>query len=79
MRAGRARPGAEDRPAGLCLRLAVCRLALPAGTPVVLDDALVCFDDTRLRRALDALQFEAQTRQILLLTCQSREENILHP
>lgn len=63
----------------LALRLAVCRLALPAGTPVVLDDALVCFDDTRLRRALDALQFEAQTRQILLLTCQSREENILHP
>ena len=63
----------------LALRLAVCRLALPAGTPVVLDDALVCFDDTRLRRALDALQFEAQTRQILLLTCQSREERILHP
>lgn len=63
----------------LALRLAVCRLALPAETPVVLDDALVCFDDTRLRRALDALQFEAQTRQILLLTCQSREENILHP
>ena len=63
----------------LALRLAVCRLALPAGTPVVLDDALVCFDDTRLRRALDALQAEAQTRQILLLTCQSREEHILHP
>ena len=63
----------------LALRLAVCRLALPAETPVVLDDALVCFDDTRLRRALDALQFEAQTRQILLLTCQSREERILHP
>lgn len=62
----------------LALRLAVCRLALPAGTPVVLDDALVCFDDTRLRRALDALQAEAQTRQILLLTCQSREERILH-
>ena len=32
-----------------------------------------------VRRALDALQFEAQTRQILLLTCQSREANILHP
>ena len=63
----------------LALRLAVCRLALPAGTPVVLDDALVCFDDTRLRRALDALRSEAQTRQVLLLTCQSREENILHP
>ena len=63
----------------LALRLAVCRLALPAGTPIVLDDALVCFDDTRLRRALDALQSEAQTRQILLLTCQSREERILHP
>ena len=63
----------------LALRLAVCRLVLPTGTPIVLDDALVCFDDTRLRRALDALQTEAQTRQILLLTCQSREESILHP
>ena len=36
MRAGRARPGAEDRPAGLCLRLAVCRprASVPSFGPV---------------------------------------------
>lgn len=57
----------------LALRLAVCRLALPEGTPLVLDDALVCFDDARLRSALTLLRGLGATRQILLFTCQSRE------
>ncbi len=57
----------------LALRLAICRLALPADTPVVLDDALVCFDDARLKNALAVLRQEAQARQILLFSCQSRE------
>lgn len=58
----------------LALRLAVCRLALPEDAPLVLDDALICFDDARLQNALAVLRELAKTRQILLFTCQSREE-----
>ena len=61
----------------LALRLAICELALPEGTPLVLDDALVCFDDVRLQTALAVLRQEAATRQILLFTCQSRESAAL--
>ncbi len=59
----------------LALRLALCRLALPeeGAAPVVLDDALVRFDDARLALALDVLSELAQERQVLLFTCQSRE------
>ena len=60
----------------LSLRLAMARVLTP-GAPLVLDDALVRFDDTRLRSVLDILQEESQTRQVLLFTCQSREEEIL--
>ena len=60
----------------LALRLAIAHLALPADTPLVLDDALVYFDDTRLASALAVLREEAQTRQILLFTCQAREQKI---
>ena len=58
------------------LRLAIAHLALPADAPLVLDDALVYFDDARLKAALDTLRAEAQTRQILLFTCQEREQKI---
>lgn len=59
----------------LALRLALCRLALPETQtpPVVLDDALVCFDDARLSLALEVLGELARERQVLLFTCQSRE------
>ncbi len=60
----------------LSLRLAVAE-ALMAGGPLILDDALVRFDDTRLKAALALLQQEAQTRQILLFTCQTREKSLL--
>ena len=61
----------------LSVRLAVCRLLLPEDAPVVLDDALAMFDDDRLRLALRLLQREAENRQILLFTCQSREKQCL--
>ena len=61
----------------LAVRLAICRLSLGTGTPLVLDDALLRFDDARLARALAVLQEEAASRQILLFTCQSRESTIL--
>ena len=56
----------------LALRLAVARELTP-DAPFVLDDALVRFDDTRHAVAMALLRREAEDRQILLFTCQSRE------
>ena len=63
----------------LAVRLAICDMVLPAEKHVslILDDALVSFDDTRLRAALDYLLAESAQRQILLFTCQGRERNYL--
>lgn len=57
------------------VRLAICDMVLPTDqhAPLVLDDALVSFDDTRCAAALEVLAQIAQKRQILLLTCQHRE------
>lgn len=59
----------------LAVRLAICDLVLPAekNIPLVLDDALINFDDTRCANALELLLRESEKRQILLLTCQHRE------
>ena len=51
----------------LALRLAMTRLLLPAETPLVLDDALLTFDEERTASALQVLRQEA--RQVILLTC----------
>ena len=61
----------------LAVRLAICHAILPSDTPLVLDDALVNFDDDRLQQALVLLAEEAKTRQILLFTCQNREKTAL--
>lgn len=63
----------------LAVRLAICELALPEGEPcpVILDDALVNFDDERCRCALEVLHEMAQTRQILLFTCHGRELSLM--
>ena len=59
----------------LAVRLAICDMVLPADkrVPLILDDALVSFDDERLHAALDYLLDESRNRQILLFTCQKRE------
>lgn len=59
----------------LALRLAVCDLALPDDElcPMILDDALVNFDEQRLARALELLRKIAQRRQVLLFSCHERE------
>mgnify|MGYP004465693185 FL=1 len=59
----------------LAVRLAICDMVLPADrrVPLILDDALVTFDDDRLHAALDYLLDESRNRQILLFTCQKRE------
>ena len=57
----------------LALRLAVAEELTP-NAPLILDDALVRFDDQRLRSALEILSEEAQQKQVILFTCQSREK-----
>jgi len=59
----------------IALRLAVAEELTP-DAPLVLDDALVRFDDRRLKNILALLQQMAQQRQILLFTCQSREKTL---
>lgn len=63
----------------LAVRLAICGLVLDAdkSVPLVLDDALVRFDDARCAQALELLLEESRRRQILLLTCQHREARCL--
>ena len=60
----------------LALRLAVSGELTPQA-PLILDDALVRFDDGRLKAALEILRAEAESRQVLLFTCQSREKELL--
>lgn len=59
----------------LAVRLAVCEMVLPddRAVPIVLDDALAEFDNSRCAAALHLLRREAEHRQILLFTCHSRE------
>lgn len=67
----------------LATRLAVCEMVLPPeqNAPLILDDALITFDDERLRKTLDYLARLGERRQILLFTCQNREAAYLsgHP
>lgn len=58
------------------LRLAVAEELTP-NAPLVLDDALVRFDDKRLAGAMEILKEAAQSKQILLFTCQEREAKLL--
>ena len=60
----------------LALRLALSETLAPEA-PLILDDALVRFDDQRLQAALEVLKELSQTRQVILFTCQSRENNLL--
>lgn len=63
----------------LAVRLAMCELTLPQGEPcpILLDDALDAFDDGRAELALECLLKLAESRQILLFSCHSREEKLL--
>ncbi len=60
----------------LALRLAVAE-ALTPQAPLILDDALVRFDDDRLTAALEILREQSKQRQVILFTCQERERKIL--
>jgi hypothetical protein len=56
------------------VRLGFGRLLAEAGTaaPLILDDALVYSDDTRIERMFEALKLAAQSHQVLVLTCRER-------
>ena len=56
----------------LSVRLALCKLTVPEA-PILLDDALCAFDDARTELALKTLAKLSDQRQILLLSCHSRE------
>ena len=60
----------------LALRLAVAGELTPEA-PLVLDDAFVRFDDDRLKEALNILNQSGKDKQVILFTCQSREQKIL--
>lgn len=59
----------------LAVRLAVCQLTLAGEEPppLVLDDALADFDDSRMELALSLLRELGAERQILLFSCHGRE------
>ena len=57
----------------LALRLAVWEVLAPE-CPIILDDALIRFDQERMERALELLKELSEKRQILLFSCQEREK-----
>lgn len=56
------------------VRLAFARLLADSGrpTPLILDDALVYSDDTRIESLFSALQQAAGVHQVIVFTCRSR-------
>ncbi len=67
----------------LAVRLAVADLCLSKGelSPIILDDALISFDQHRMEYALDLLAEIGDKRQIILFSCHGREGKYLrnHP
>ena len=61
----------------LALRLAVWEVLSP-DSPLILDDALVRFDQGRMEKAMELLKELSENRQILLFSCQDREKNYLN-
>lgn len=57
----------------LALRLAVAEELTPEA-PLILDDALVRFDDERMKAALKILHTIAEEKQVICFTCQKREK-----
>ena len=55
----------------LALRLAVLDVVLPPrpAVPVILDDALLTFDEERMAAALAVLRQVGQRRQVILFSC----------
>ncbi len=62
----------------LGLRTALCDIILDGGKfPLIFDDSFIHLDDERLRATMDYLGSRTGDRQIIILSCQAREEKIL--
>lgn len=62
------------------LRLALIRFFSDHGSirlPLILDDSLIHFDESRLQESINLLGQMAQEHQVILCTCQDRERRIL--
>ena len=59
----------------LALRLAVAEELTPEA-PLILDDALVRFDDKRMKAAVGILRDMAEDKQVICFTCQGREATV---
>ncbi len=59
----------------LALRLAVAEELTPEA-PLILDDALVRFDEKRMKSAVEILRELSRDKQVILFTCQGREAQI---
>lgn len=60
----------------LALRLVVSEILQEEQMPLILDDTFAYYDDARLKRTLQWLQ--KNKKQVIIFTCQKREENILN-
>lgn len=59
------------------VRLAMAELLLKEDCPLILDDALLNFDDERAERALQILREQSKNRQIIAFSCHGREAEYL--
>ena len=66
--------GGTQEQIAVLVRLAMGALLAERGgnVPIILDDALVCFDDERINMMFDALSRAAKHQQIIVLTCRLR-------
>lgn len=61
----------------LSLRLSMCEDISDENMPIILDEAFAFYDDERLSNILKFLVDNFYNKQIIILTCTNREENIL--
>jgi len=61
----------------LSLRIALSNiLSGNQNIPLILDDSFIQYDSKRLRKSLEMLSRESERRQVILFTCQEREEDL---
>lgn len=59
------------------VHLAMAELLLNPDCPLILDDALINFDDERAKRAMRLLLRRSAQRQVIVFSCHRREEDFL--
>ena len=59
------------------VHLAMAELLLHPDCPLILDDALINFDDERAKRALRLLLRQSTRRQVIVFSCHRREEDFM--